>query len=492
MDSVLAKGLGLKDEGLARDLAHLDGAWLPADDGRRFTVTDPASGAVLARVADLGVAETRRAIEAAAAAGPAWRARLAKERAAVLRRWYELIMAHQEDLARLLTLECGKPLAEARGEIAFGASFIEWFAEEAKRAYGDIIPTATPGRRLLTLKEPIGVVAALTPWNFPCAMITRKVAPALAVGCTAVVKPAEDTPLSALALAELATRAGVPAGVLNIVTTSRPAEVGAELTANPIVRKVSFTGSTEIGRLLMRQCADTVKKVSLELGGNAPFLVFDDADLDAAIAGAMASKYRNTGQTCVCANRFLVQEGIHDAFVARFAKAIGELTVGPGIEPGVRQGPLINADGLAKVEALVADAVAKGAQVIVGGQRHSLGRHFYQPTLLTGITRAMRLNREEIFGPVAAVARFSTEAEAVAMANDTEYGLAAYFYARDMGRVWRVAEGLDYGMIGVNEGIISTEVAPFGGIKQSGIGREGSRHGLDEYLEIKYVCMGGL
>ena len=482
----------LKDAALYRDQALIGGAWVAADDGRSFTVADPANGAVLGAVADLGAAETRRAIEAAAAAWPAWRARTAKDRAVLLRRWHDLILQHIDDLALLLTLECGKPLTEARGEVAYGASFIEWFAEEGKRVYGDIIPATTTDRRFLAIKQPIGVVAALTPWNFPNAMITRKVAPALAAGCPVVVKPAEDTPFSALALAELAVRAGFPPGLFNVVTTSRPAAVGEELCANPLVRKLSFTGSTETGRLLMRQCAQTVKKVSLELGGNAPFIVFDDADLEAAVRGAIASKYRNSGQTCVCANRFLVQDGIHDRFVEAFTAAIARLKVAPGAEPGSQQGPLINQAGLAKVEGLVADAVAKGARVTLGGGRHELGGSFYQPTLLTGATPAMRLAREEIFGPVAAVFRFSSEDEAIRLANDTEYGLAAYFYSRDIGRVWRVAEALEYGMVGINEGIISTEVAPFGGVKNSGIGREGSKYGIEDYVEIKYLCLGGL
>jgi succinate-semialdehyde dehydrogenase/glutarate-semialdehyde dehydrogenase len=482
----------LRDAALFRERAYLDGAWVEADDTASFEVTNPADGTRLGRVADLGVAETRRAIEAAAAAWPAWRARTARDRAAVLRRWHDLILEAQDDLALLLTLECGKPLAEARGEVAYGASFLEWFAEEAKRVYGEIIPATTPGRRLLVLREPIGVVAALTPWNFPNAMITRKVAPALAAGCPVVVKPAEDTPFSALALAVLAARAGVPAGVFNVVTTSRPELVGLELSTHPVVRKLSFTGSTEVGRLLMGQCAGTVKKVSLELGGNAPFIVFDDADLEAAVQGAMASKFRNAGQTCVCANRFLVDDTVYDAFAAALGQAMSGLTVGPGTEPGVQQGPLINAAGVAKVDALVADAVAKGARVALGGERHRLGGGFYQPTLLLDVTPKMRVAREEIFGPVAALFRFSGETQAIAMANDTQYGLAAYFYARDVGRIWRVAEALEYGIVGVNEGIISTEVAPFGGIKQSGIGREGSRSGIDDFVEIKYVCQGGL
>jgi succinate-semialdehyde dehydrogenase/glutarate-semialdehyde dehydrogenase len=482
--------VALNDASLLRTQAHIDGAWRDAGTGRTFPVTNPATGETIANVADLGADETHEAIAAAARAWPGWRARTAKERAAILRRWFELIMANQEDLARLMTAEQGKPLAEARGEVAYGAAFIEWFAEEAKRVYGDIVPTHAAGRRIVVLKEPIGVVAAITPWNFPIAMITRKVAPALAVGCTAVIKPAEDTPLSALALAELAVRAGIPAGVFNIVTGSDPAAIGNALTASPLVRKLSFTGSTEVGKLLMAQCAGTVKKVSLELGGNAPFIVFDDADLDAAVVGAMASKYRNAGQTCVCANRLLVQAGVYDAFAGRLAAAVATLSVGNGMEAGVQQGPLINDAAVTKVEALLADAVDKGARVTIGGKRHARGGTFFQPTVLTGATAAMRLAREEVFGPVAPLFRFETEEEAVRMANDTEYGLAAYFYSRDLGRVWRVAEALEYGIIGINEGIISTEVAPFGGMKESGIGREGSRYGVDDFLEIKYLCMG--
>jgi succinate-semialdehyde dehydrogenase/glutarate-semialdehyde dehydrogenase len=479
----------LRDPSLLRDRAYIGGAWYGSTT--TFPVADPASGEVLAQVAELGAAETRHAIEAANAAWPAWRKQTAKQRAAILRRWFDLILAHADDLALLMTREQGKPLAEATGEIAYGASFVEWFAEEGKRVYGDVIPSPVADRRLVVLKQPIGVCAAITPWNFPNAMITRKVAPALAAGCTVVVKPAEQTPLSALALAELAERAGFPAGVFNVVTGSAAAApiIGAELTSNPIVRKLSFTGSTEVGRLLMAQCAPTVKKVSLELGGNAPFIVFDDADLDAAVEGAMASKYRNAGQTCVCANRLLVQEGIYEAFAERLADKVRALKVGPGIEVGVSQGPLIDAAALAKVEALVADAVAKGARVLTGGSRHALGGTYYQPTVLIGVTREMRCAREEIFGPVAPLFRFKTEADAIEMANATEYGLAGYFFARDLGRVWRVAEALEYGIVGVNTGIISNEVAPFGGVKQSGIGREGSRYGIEDYLEIKYVCL---
>ncbi|MEW5729079.1 MAG: NAD-dependent succinate-semialdehyde dehydrogenase [Pseudomonadota bacterium] len=482
----------LKDSQLLRTQAYVDGAWIDADGGATFAVTDPADGAVVARVADLGGAETRRAIEAAGRAFPAWKARTAKERAAILRRWHDLILAAQDDLAVLMTAEQGKPLAEAKGEVVYGAAFVEWYAEEAKRVYGDVIPENAPGRRILATREPIGVVAALTPWNFPNAMITRKCAPALAAGCTVVVKPAEDTPLSALALAELADRAGIPPGVFNVVPCSDPAPVGAELTANPIVRKLSFTGSTEVGKLLMKQCADTMKKVSFELGGNAPFIVFDDADLDAAVAGAIASKYRNTGQTCVCANRILVQAGIHDAFAAKLAEAVGRLTVGAGLRGATQQGPLINAQAVAKVERHIADAIAKGARVVTGGKRHALGGTFFEPTILTGVTSDMLCAREETFGPVAPLFRFETEDEAVRMANDTEFGLAAYFYSRDLGRCLRVAGALEYGIIGVNEGIISTEVAPFGGMKESGIGREGSYHGIEEYLEVKYICLGGL
>ncbi|MDS4072368.1 MAG: NAD-dependent succinate-semialdehyde dehydrogenase [Defluviicoccus sp.] len=477
---------------LMRDQAAIDGQWIAADNGATFAVSNPADGSVIAQVSDLGQAETARAIEAANRAFPAWRSRTAKERSRILRRWFELITAHQEDLAVLMTLEQGKPLAESRGEIAYGAAFVEWFAEEAKRIEGDIIPATVPGRRLFALKEPIGVTAAITPWNFPIAMITRKVAPALAAGCTSVVKPSKLTPLSALALAELANEAGVPAGVLNIVPSAAAATVGHELCTNPIVRKISVTGSTEIGRLVMRLSADTVKRLSLELGGNAPFIVFDDADLDAAVAGALACKYRNSGQTCVCANRILVQDAVYDAFAAKLGEAVAALKVGPGLEAGVQQGPLINAAAVAKVEEHIEDAVSAGATVITGGRRHARGGTFFEPTVLADVTPKMKIAKEETFGPVAPLFRFQAEEEAIAMANATEFGLAAYLYARDVGRIWRVAEALEYGMVGVNEGIISTEVAPFGGVKQSGIGREGSRYGIDEYLEIKYVCLGGL
>ncbi|MBK3732753.1 NADP-dependent succinate-semialdehyde dehydrogenase [Azospirillum brasilense] len=482
--------MSLNDQSLLRTQAYVNGAWRDAFSGKTFAVTNPATGEELARVADVGAEETRQAINAADAALPAWRAKTAKERAAILRRWFELIMAAQEDLAVLMTLEQGKPLAEARGEVAYGASFIEWFAEEGKRVYGDVIPSFAGNKRIVVLKEPIGVVAAITPWNFPNAMITRKVGPALAAGCTIVVKPAEDTPLSALALAELAERAGVPAGVFNIVTGSDPVAIGGELTASPIVRKLSFTGSTEVGKILMRQSADTVKKVSLELGGNAPFIVFDDADLDEAVKGALASKYRNSGQTCVCANRLLVQAGVYDAFAAKLAEAVKQIRVGNGMEAGITQGPMINGQAVEKVEELMGDALAKGATVALGGKRHGLGGTFFEPTILTGVTTEMRVAREEIFGPVAPLFKFETEADAIRMANDTEFGLAAYFYSRDIGRVWRVAEQLEYGMVGINEGILSTEVAPFGGIKQSGIGREGSKYGVEDFLEIKYLCVG--
>lgn len=482
----------LHEPRLKRDQAAIDGQWIAADNGATFAVSNPADGSVIAQVADLGQAETVRAIEAANRAFPAWRSRTAKERSRILRRWFELITAHQEDLAVLMTLEQGKPLAESRGEIAYGAAFVEWFAEEAKRIEGDIIPATVPGRRLFALKEPIGVTAAITPWNFPVAMITRKVAPALAAGCTSVVKPSKLTPLSALALAELANEAGVPAGVLNIVPSAAAATVGHELCTNPIVRKISVTGSTEIGRLVMRLSADTVKRLSLELGGNAPFIVFDDADLDAAVAGALACKYRNSGQTCVCANRILVQDAVYDAFAAKLSDAVAALKVGPGLEAGVQQGPLINAAAVAKVEEHIEDAVSAGATVITGGRRHARGGTFFEPTVLADVTPEMKIAKEETFGPVAPLFRFQAEEEAIAMANATEFGLAAYLYARDVGRIWRVAEALEYGMVGVNEGIISTEVAPFGGVKQSGIGREGSRYGIDEYLEIKYVCLGGL
>ncbi len=481
----------LKNGALFRQQCYIDGKWVDADSGAAIEVTNPATGDVLGTVPKLGREETARAVEAANRALPAWRSKTAKDRANIMRKWFNLMLENQDDLGLLMTMEQGKPLAEAKGEIAYGASFIEWFAEEAKRIYGDIIPPHQTDKRIVVIKQPIGVVAAITPWNFPNAMITRKAGPALAAGCTIVIKPATATPYSALALAELAERAGLPAGVLNIVTGSSR-DIGGELTSNPTVRKLSFTGSTEVGKLLIEQCAGTVKKVSMELGGNAPFLVFDDADLDAAVEGAMMSKFRNTGQTCVCANRILVQDGVYDAFAAKLAQAVKGLKVGYGIEEGVNQGPLIDLAGLEKVEEHVSDAVGKGAKVAVGGARHERGGTFYQPTVLTGVTTDMKVTREETFGPVAPLFRFKTEDEAVAMANDTEFGLAAYFYARDLGRVWRVAEGLESGIVGINTGIISTEVAPFGGVKESGIGREGSKYGIEEFLEVKYLCMGGV
>jgi succinate-semialdehyde dehydrogenase/glutarate-semialdehyde dehydrogenase len=477
---------------LVRTQALIDGQWCDADDGARFAVNNPADASLLAEVPDLGPAETRRAIEAAAAAWPAWRARSAAERGKILRRWYELIVAEREGLARLMTLEQGKPLAEAEGEVNYGASFVEWFAEEARRVYGDVIPAPSPDRRFVVIRQPVGVVAAITPWNFPIAMITRKCAPALAAGCPVVVKPSELTPLCALALGQLALRAGMPPGVFNVITTTDAQEVGRELTSNPLVRKLSFTGSTAVGKHLIRDCADTVKKVSMELGGNAPFIVFDDADLDRAVEGAIASKYRNSGQTCVCANRLLVQDGIYDAFAERLGERVSALRVGSGLEPGVVQGPLISEAAVAKVERHIADALAQGAGLVCGGGRHALGGTFFQPTVLRDVRPSMLVAREETFGPVAPLFRFASEAEAVQLANDTPYGLAAYFYSRDVGRVWRVAEALEYGMVGINEGIISTEVAPFGGVKESGLGREGSRYGIEEFLELKYICMGGL
>ena len=485
------KKLNLKDPSLVRQQCYLDGAWCDADNKGVFDVTNPATGEVIGQVPKMGAAETRRAIDAANAAFPAWRRKTAKERAAVLRRWFDLMLQNQEDLAVLMTAEQGKPLTEARGEVHFGASFVEWFAEEGKRVYGDTIPQPGNDRRLVVIKEPIGVCAAITPWNFPNAMITRKVAPALAAGCPVVVKPASATPFSALALAELADRAGFPKGVFNLITGDTRA-IGAELTSSPIVRHLSFTGSTEIGRLLMEQCSGTLKKLSLELGGNAPFIVFDDADLNAAVEGAIASKYRNTGQTCVCANRLLVQDGIYDAFVAKLTDKVRQLKVGNGMEAGVTQGPLIDSNAVVKVEEHIADAVAKGARVAVGGKRHALGGTFYEPTVLVDVTTEMKVAREETFGPLAPLFQFHTEEEVIRMANDTEFGLAAYFYSRDIGRVWRVAEALEYGIVGINAGIIANEMAPFGGVKHSGLGREGSKYGIEEYLEIKYLCMGGI
>jgi succinate-semialdehyde dehydrogenase / glutarate-semialdehyde dehydrogenase len=484
--------LKLDNDSLIRNQAYLDGEWRGARSGARFAVRNPATGEVITEVADLDESDVRGGIEAADRAFAPWRSKTAKERAAILRKWYELMMASQEDLAQLMTAEQGKPLAESRVEIAYGASFIEWFAEEGKRIYGDVIPTNAPGRRIIVLKEPIGVVGAITPWNFPNAMITRKVGPALAAGCSVVVKPAQLTPLSALALAELAHRAGLPKGVFNVVPSTKSARVGKELTTNPLVRKFSFTGSTEVGKQLMAQCASTVKKISLELGGNAPFIVFDDADLDAAVKGAMQSKFRNMGQTCVCANRFLVQDGVHDAFATKLAAAVKALKVGDGALPGIDQGPLINMAAVEKVEALIADGVKRGAKIELGGKRHKLGGTFFEPTIVRDATPEMIFAREEIFGPVVTLFRFAKDEDAIRMANDTDYGLAAYFYARDIGRIFRVMEGLEYGIVGVNEGIISTEVAPFGGVKQSGIGREGSKYGIEDFVTIKYAAMGGL
>ena len=482
----------LRDSSLLKRQAWIDGEWVDAASGAVFPVTNPATGAVLAEVADMGVSETRLAIHAAERALPGWRARPAKERAQILRRWFDLITANSEDLAILMTSEQGKPLSEARGEVAYGASFVEWFGEEAKRAYGDVIPSPSSDRRLLVLKQPIGVCAAITPWNFPIAMITRKVAPALAAGCTVVAKPAEATPLSALALAELGRQAGLPAGVFNVVTADAPnaPAIGLELCTNPVVRKVSFTGSTEVGRILLRQSADTVKKLSLELGGNAPFIVFEDADLDAAVEGALVSKYRNAGQTCVCANRFYVQEGVYEAFAEKLVRKVAQFKVGPGVEAGVLIGPMIEQAAVAKVEEHIADALGKGAQLALGGRRHALGGLFFEPTVLTGVTPGMRVAREETFGPVAPLFKFRDEAEAIALANDTEFGLAAYLYSRDVGRIFRVAEALESGMVCVNSGLLSNEVSPFGGVKQSGLGREGSKYGMDEYLELKYLCLG--
>jgi succinate-semialdehyde dehydrogenase/glutarate-semialdehyde dehydrogenase len=480
--------LKLKDPKLLRNQCYIDGQWVDAEGGKTLAVTNPATGELLGTVPSMGAAETRRAIEAANAAWPAWRSKTAKERSTILRKWADLMMANQEDLAIIMTAEQGKPLVESRGEIAYAASFIEWFAEEGRRVYGDTIPGHQADKRIVVIKQPVGVCAAITPWNFPAAMITRKVGPALAVGCTMVSKPASATPFSALALAELGERAGVPKGVFSVVTgASGP--IGGELTGNPLVRKVTFTGSTEVGKKLIAQAAATVKKVSMELGGNAPFIVFDDADLDAAADGAIASKYRNAGQTCVCANRILVHDKVYDAFAAKLAERVAKFKVGNGLEPGVTIGPLIDDAAVKKVEEHIADAVAKGAKVTLGGKRHSLGGHFFEPTILADVTPAMKVTKEETFGPVAPLFRFKTEEEAIRMANDTEFGLASYFYARDQSRVWRVSEGLEYGIVGVNTGLISTAEAPFGGMKQSGLGREGSKYGIDEYLEIKYLCV---
>ena len=483
--------LPLQDPTLFRQANCIDGKWVQADSGRTIVVKNPATGEAIGEVPALGAAETRRAIEAAHRAQAGWRAMLAKDRAAILRKLNDLMLANADDLAVIMTAEQGKPLSESKGEIAYAASFIEWFAEEGKRIYGDTIPQNAKGRRILVMKEPIGVFAAITPWNFPAAMITRKAGPGWAAGCTGVIRPASQTPFSALALAVLAERAGMPAGVCNVIT-GPSGETGAELTSNPLVRKLTFTGSTEVGAKLLAQCAPTIKKTSMELGGNAPFIVFDDADLDAAVAGAMASRYRNTGQTCVCANRILVQDGVYDAFAAKLKAAVEAMKVGNGMEPGVSQGPLINADAVKKVEEHIADALQRGASVVTGGHRHKLGGTFFEPTILANVPNDAMIFREETFGPVAPLFRFKTEDEAIRLANDTEFGLASYFYSRDVGRVFRVAEALEYGIIGINEGIISTEVAPFGGMKSSGLGREGSKYGIEDYLEIKYVALGGI
>ena len=482
----IAHMIRLQDPTLLREQCYVAGEWIGATT--TFAVTNPATGALLAQVPRLGAAETRRAIEAAHQAWPAWRRLTAKQRAAVLRRWFELLLAHQNDLAAIMTAEQGKPLAEARGEIAYAASFLEWFAEEGKRVYGDTIPAPLDGQRIVVLKEPIGVCAAITPWNFPAAMITRKAGPALAAGCTMVLKPASQTPLTALALVALAEQAGVPPGVLSVVTGSA-GDIGTELATNPLVRKLTFTGSTEVGRLLMAQTAPTVKKVSMELGGNAPFIVFDDADLDAAVEGALVSKYRNAGQTCVCANRLYVHSAVYDAFAAKLTAAVRTMQVGNGADAGVRIGPLIDEKAVAKVEEHIADAVSKGARILTGGQRHALGRTFFEPTVLADVTSGMQVAREETFGPLAPLFRFESEDEVVSLANATEFGLASYFYARNLGRVWRLAERLEFGMVGVNTGLISNEMAPFGGVKQSGVGREGSRYGIEDYLVVKYVNM---
>jgi succinate-semialdehyde dehydrogenase/glutarate-semialdehyde dehydrogenase len=484
-------GVALKDPKLFRQQAYIDGQWVDADSKKTFDVDNPATGEFIGHVPDMGGAETKRAIDAANRAYPSWRRTPAKARSAIMRKWFDLMNQHADDLALLMVAEQGKPMAEAKGEIGYASSFLEWFAEEAKRAYGDVIPSTANDRRFIVTKEPIGVVACITPWNFPAAMITRKAGPAIAAGCTVVLKPSELTPYSAFALAELAERAGLPKGVLNIVTGDAPS-IGKELTSNPIVRKLGFTGSTEIGKLLMAQCAGTVKKVSLELGGNAPFIVFDDADLDAAVEGAIASKFRNTGQTCVCANRIYVQDKVYDAFAQKLAVAAAKLNPAPGTEPGATQGPLIEDSAVAKVERHLADALSKGATVLTGGKRHARGGRFFEPTVIANVTTDMAVTREETFGPLAPLFRFKTEEEAIALANDTEFGLAAYFYGRDIGRVWRVADALEYGLVGINAGVIATAEAPFGGMKESGIGREGSKYGLEEFMEIKYLCMGGI
>jgi succinate-semialdehyde dehydrogenase/glutarate-semialdehyde dehydrogenase len=481
----------LQDAKLFRQQCYIDGSWVDALNRGTIPVTNPATGETLGTVPRMGAEETRQAIEAADKALPVWRAKTAKERAQILRKMYDLMMANQEDLATLMTAEQGKPMAESRGEIGYAAAFIEWFGEEGKRVYGDTIPAHASDKRIVVTKEPVGVCAAITPWNFPAAMITRKAGPALAAGCTMVLKPATATPFSALALCELAERAGVPKGVFSCVTGPSN-EIGGELTSNPTVRKLTFTGSTEVGKLLMEQCAATVKKTSMELGGNAPFIVFDDADIEMAVKGAIASKYRNAGQTCVCANRILVQDGVYDAFTKRLAETAGAMKVADGFEPGAVIGPLIDMKAVEKVEAHIADAIKKGAKVVTGGKRSALGGSFFEPTVLTDVTTDMVITREETFGPVAPLYRFKSEADAVKMANDTEFGLASYFYSRDIGRIWRVAEALEYGIVGINEGIISTEIAPFGGMKESGIGREGSKYGIEEFLEVKYLCMGGI
>src|ERR1700727_1589862 len=481
----------LKDPTLLRQLCFIDGGWSAGDSGATLDVTNPATLKKLGSIPNMGAAETRRAIAAAGAAAPAWRGRTAEQRAIILRRWFDLMIENQEDLATLMTAEQGKPLPESKTEILYAASFIEWFGEEAKRLYGDIIPGHQSDKRIMVLRQPVGVVAAITPWNFPSAMITRKAGPALAAGCTMVCKPATQTPYSALALAELCQRAGIPKGVFNVITGSAAA-IGGEMTSNPTVRKLTFTGSTEIGKKLMAQCAGTVKKISLELGGNAPFIVFEDADLDAAVQGAIASKYRNTGQTCVCANRLLVQAGVYDEFARKLTEAVGKLRVGDGLAGVTDQGPLIDAKAVAKIEEHIADGVGKGAKVALGGKRHALGGTFFEPTILTHVTPKMLVAREETFGPVAPLFKFESEAQAIAMANDTEFGLAAYVYTRDLARSWRVSEAIEYGIVGLNTGIISTEVAPFGGVKESGAGREGSKYGILDYTEMKYVCVGGV
>lgn len=481
----------LTNPDLFKQQCYINGAWLDADSNETIGVTNPATGEIIGTIPDMGADETRRAIESAQAAWAGWRDRPAKERSVILRKWYQLILDNQADLAMIMTLEQGKPLAESVGEISYGASFIEWFAEEAKRVYGDVIPAPSSDKRIVVIKQPIGVVAAITPWNFPNAMITRKCAPALAAGCPIVIKPAAETPYSAFALAVLAEQAGIPAGIFNVLTGNAQA-IGGELTGNSIVRKLSFTGSTAVGKILMRQCTDTVKKVSMELGGNAPFIVFDDADIDAAVAGAMASKYRNAGQTCVCTNRFLVQEGVYDIFAEKLAVAVSKLSIGNGLDEGVQQGALINQAAVDKVEEHISDAVAKGARILQGGEVSSLGGTFFQPTVLADVTPDMKVTHEETFGPLAPLYRFETEQQAIELANDTPFGLAAYFYANDISRVWRVAEALETGIVGINTGIISTEVAPFGGVKESGLGREGSKYGIEDYMEIKYLCMGGI